>query len=65
MAALLSQVTDAERARERERRHLARAKKAAAAQAEHELRVTRALERAAGERRIVSVIIRQTVAALC
>jgi hypothetical protein len=41
------QVAEAEKARERERRQLARAQKAAAATAEHELRVARALERAA------------------
>jgi len=41
------QVAEAEKARERERRQLARAQKSAAAAAEHEMRVARALERAA------------------
>eukprot|EP00775_Hariotina_reticulata_P009162 gene9162-9328_t len=40
-------VADAEKGRERERRQVAREEKLAAAQAEHELRVQRALERAA------------------
>jgi hypothetical protein len=41
------QVSEAEKGRERERRQVAREDKLAAARAEHELRVARALERAA------------------
>jgi hypothetical protein len=41
------QVSEAEKGRERERRQVAREGKLSAARAEHELRVARALERAA------------------
>jgi hypothetical protein len=43
---LCAQVAEAEKVRERERRQFAWEQKAAAAEAEHELRVARALERA-------------------
>jgi hypothetical protein len=47
LVAVLLQVSEAEKGRERERRQVAREDKLAAARAEHELRVARALERAA------------------